>query len=249
MNPAIVVIPTTGAAELECAIQSVLDQTVPTDVLVIFDGPAFARPLALPADARVHTLVLPFNTGGARTSRIPASQRGHWYGARVMCAAGYLVNNDYAMMLDQDNWLRADHVASCIAAVESRPHAPYEMVYALRAVHRKDGSFVCRDDCESLGPRDGVSGCLIDTSCYFFRTDFLMKASHFWLWGWGGDSRFLMRLVQAHGMDCFTGTGRYTVHYRLGGNEGSAPETFFVQGNARMRALHGAAVPMPWAVE
>ncbi|WP_321880840.1 hypothetical protein [Paraburkholderia bannensis] len=249
MNPAIVVIPTTGAPELEQAVQSVLDQSVPTDVLVIFDGPAFARPLALPADERIHTLVLPFNTGANRTARMPESQKQHWFGARVMCAAGYLVNNDYAMMLDQDNWLRADHVATCLATIESRPADPLQWVYALRTIHRKDGGFICRDECESIGPRDGVSGCLIDTSCYFFRTDFLLKTTHLWLWGWGGDRRFLLRLVQAYGMDAFKGTGRYTVHYRLGGNAHSTQdESFVVEGNTLIRAQYGTGI-LPWAAE
>lgn len=249
MNPVIVIIPTTGAPELEHAIQSVLNQSVPTDVLVVFDGPAFARPLALPADPRIHTLVLPFNTGANRTAAIPREQAGHWFGARVMCAAGYLVNNDYAMMLDQDNWLRADHVATCLAAIESRPSDPLEWVHALRTIHRKDGSFVCRDDCESIGPHKGVSGHLIDTSCYFFRTDFLMKNTHFWLWGWGGDRHFFLRLVQAYGMGVFAGTGRYTVHYRLGGNSTSMHDAaFVVEGNAGMRAKHGDG-RLPWALE
>ncbi|MFM0322361.1 hypothetical protein [Caballeronia glebae] len=251
MKPAIVVIPTIGAPELECAIQSVLDQTVPTDVLVVFDGPGFVRPLNVPPDAlpRVHTLVLPFNTGAQRTARIPASQGGHWYGARVMCAAGYLINNDYAMMLDQDNWLRPDHVATCIEAIQSQPEAPLQMVYALRNVHRKDGSFLCRDDCQSLGLHEGVFGHLIDTSCYFFRTDFLMDVSHFWLWGWGGDRRFLRRIIETHGKDCFAGTGRYTVHYRLGGNVTSGPERLFVEGNAMMMNARAGAIARPWAFE
>lgn len=248
MNPAIVVIPTTGAPELEHAVRSVLAQTVPTDVLVVFDGAQYARPLTLPADPRIYTLVLPFNTGAQRTARIPPAQRGHWYGARVMCAAGYLVNNDYAMMLDQDNWLRADHVESCIAKIESRPEAPYEMVFSLRNIHRKDGTFLCRDDSESLGLFNGRSGPLIDTSCYFFRTDFLLKTTHFWLWGWGGDRVFLRRVLATHGKHCFAGTGLYTIHYRLGGNPGSVDEKAFVVGNVHVESLL-AGQPKPWADE
>jgi hypothetical protein len=248
MNPAIVIIPTTGAPELEHAVQSVLDQTVPTDVLVIFDGAAFSRPLSLPPDPRIHTLVLPFNTGRGRTSRIPPEQGNYWYGARVMCAAGYLVNNDYAMFLDQDNWLRADHVASCIAAIESRPESPYELVYALRDVHRKDGSFAFHDDCQSLGHHQGILGHFVDTSCYFMRTDFMMQTAHFWLWGWGGDRRFLRRVVETYGASCIEGTGRYTVRYRLGGNESSVTEADFVEGNTYMNAMFGPG-RKPWAIE
>lgn len=249
MHRAIVIIPTTGAPELEAAIQSVLEQTVPTDALVVFDGNEFDRPLDVPADSRLTKLVLPFNTGRTRTATIHQSLPRHWYGARVQAAAAYLVNNDYAMVLDQDNWLRPDHVESCIAKLESRPGDPYHFVYALRNVYRKDGTFVCRDDCESLGKHEGVSGRLVDTSCYFYRTDFLMHTAHMWLWGWGSDRVYLQRATQAFGERVFDGTGRYTVNYRLGGNEGSVEEGLFVDGNTRMYEQYEEARVMPWAVE
>ena len=124
MNAAIVVIPTTGAPELEQAIQSVLEQTVPCDVLVIFDGSAYARPLALPPAANVFVMTLPFNTGKARTGLLQEGLPRHWFGARVQTAAAYIVNNDYVMILDQDNWLQPNHVESCMAKLDSRPAAP-----------------------------------------------------------------------------------------------------------------------------
>ena len=184
-----------------------------------------------------------------RTGTIYKGLPRHWYGARVQAAAGYLVNNDYVMVLDQDNWLRPDHVEICIAKLESRPASSYQFVHALRNVYRKDGTFVCRDDCESLGKHEGVSGRLIDTSCYFYRTDFLMHTAHMWLWGWGSDRVYLQRVTQGFGDQIFDGTGRYTVNYRLGGNEGSVKEGLFIDGNARAYAQHGGARPMPWAVE
>ncbi|KMZ11944.1 putative glycosyltransferase [Candidatus Burkholderia humilis] len=244
MNSAIVIIPSTGIAELEHGIQSILEQTVPTDVLVVFDGPSFGRPLRLPDDPSVRTLVLPFNTGANRTAQLPPEQRGHWFGAGVMCAASYLVNNDYVMFLDQDNWLRDDHVASCIDAIESRPDAPFQMSFALRDVYRKDGSFVCRDDSQNLDLHPGALGQFIDTSCYFFRTDFLMKTAHFWLSGWGGDRLFLRKILENYGGSCLAGTGRYTVHYRLGGNTDSVTEAIFLEGNEMMRASR-----KPWSIE
>ena len=249
MNNAIVIIPTTGAAELEQAVQSVLNQSVPTDVLVVFDGRDRERALALPADERISTIVLPFNTGRSRTANIHVDLPRHWYGARAQIAAAYVVNNDYAMVLDQDNWLRPDHVASCIAKIESCPASPYQFVFALRNIYRKNGSFACRDDCESLGNEEGVSGRLIDTSCYFYRTDFLMRTAHLWLWGWGSDRVYLQRVLQAFGGQIFAGTGRYTVNYRLGGNPGSVREDVFVRGNALMRNRYPSSAVMPWAVE
>lgn len=248
VNKAIVIIPTTGAPDLECAIQSVLDQSIPTDVLIVFDGREFDRQLTHQDNTRVSKLVLPFNTGTTRTAIIHKSLPRHWYGARVMAAAAYLVNNDYAMVLDQDNWLRPDHVESCIETIESRADTPYQLVYALRNIYRKDGSFICRDDCESLGKQSGVSGHLIDTSCYFYRTDFLMHTGYMWLWGWGSDRIYLQRLVKAFGDQVLDGTGRYSVNYRLGGNDGSVKEDLFINGNVRAYERHKKA-PMPWAVE
>lgn len=248
MNKAIAIIPTTGAPELEFAIQSVLDQSTPTDVLVVFDGRDFDRQLALPDNSRVSKLVLPFNTGKARTNTIHKDLPRHWYGARVMTAAAYFINNDYALVLDQDNWLQPNHVEFCIDSMESKSDTKLQLVYALRNIHRKNGSFVCRDDCESLGRQLGVSGHLIDTSCYFYQTDFLMHTAHFWLWGWGSDRIYLERVVRTYGYQVLGQTGRYTVNYRLGGNDGSVKEDLFVRGNARMYEQHQKA-PMPWAVE
>lgn len=249
MNKAVVIIPTVGAPELECAVQSVLDQRVPTDVLIVVDGPEYDRPLALPEDARVHKLTLPFNTGRQRTAALSRGERpGHWYGARAFAAAACIVNNDYAMVLDQDNWLLPDHVESCIDTLESRPGQPLQFVHALRNIYRKDGSFLCRDDCESLGTQPGLSGLLIDTSCYFYRTDFFRHTAHLWLSGWGQDRIYFRSVLAAFGAKVLACTGRYSVNYRLGGNEGSVPEALFVAGNAQMYARHPHK-PMPWAVE
>jgi hypothetical protein len=248
MCKATVIIPTTGAEELELAVQSVLNQTVSTRALVVFDGQDFERPLALPHSPRITKLTLPFNTGKSRTATIHQSLPRHWYGSRAMTAAAYVVNDDYSMILDQDNWLRPDHVELCINALGSRPMAPYQFVHSLRNIYRKDGSFVCRDDCESLGKHKGVSGNLIDTSCYFYRTDFLLHTAHMWLWGWGSDRVYMQRVVQSFGDDIFTGTGRYTMNYRLGGNDGSVKEALFVRGNAKNHAAY-ATLPMPWASE
>jgi hypothetical protein len=167
----------------------------------------------------------------------------------VQTAAAYLVNNDYVMILDQDNWLQPNHIESCLAKINARPAAPYQFVHALRNIYRKDGTFVCRDDCESLGMQEGITGTLIDTSCYFYRTDFLMQTGHFWLWGWGSDRVYLQRVIEAYGDSAFDCTGRYTLNYRLGGNDGSVREALFLDGNAQAYTALGRSVLMPWAVE
>ena len=247
MNKAIVIIPTIGAHELELAVSSVLDQTVKTDVLVVFDGVQYERDLKIPCDKRIHKLSLPFNTGSFRTAGIDKNLPRHWYGARAMIAAAYAVNNDYSMILDQDNWLRSDHVESCIEKLNAHSKNETAVVYSLRNIFRKDATFVCRDDCESLGKQVGVSGYLIDTSCYFYRTDFLMQTAHWWLSGWGSDRVYLGRLMKNYGQDSLAGTGLYTVNYRLGGNEGSVKEQFFLMGNQKNEERFKK--PFPWSKE
>jgi len=248
MNPAIVIIPTTGCKELENAIVSVMEQSIQTDVLIIFDGVQFDRPLLTPRDSRIHKLVLPFNTGKGRTENIKAGLPRHWYGARVMIAASYIVNNPYVMVLDQDNWLEKNHVESCMEALDGKENPRSLVAYSLRNIFRKDGSYVCRDDCESLGKHEGVSGHLIDTSCYFYKTDFLMQTAHMWLWGWGSDRVYLRRLLDTYGDEVLCGTGRYTMNYRLGGNVGSVREELFNGGNKIAHERFGKT-PLPWAVE
>jgi hypothetical protein len=248
MNKAIVIIPTTGAPELECAIASVMNQSVPTDVLVVFDGKSFDRDIDLPRDDRVSKIVLPFNTGNGRTGTIHKDLPRHWYGSREMTAAAYLINNDYVMVLDQDNWLREDHVERCLEKLEPSAHSGSQLVYCLRNIYSKDGEFVCRDECESLGKRSGISGLLIDTSCYFYRSDFLMHTAHLWLWGWGSDRVYLQRLLRNFGDQLLGETGRYTLNYRLGGNDGSVKAGLFIEGNRQAHMRYGNGV-MPWAVE
>jgi len=247
MNEAVVIIPTTGSPELEDAISSVINQTIRSDILVVFDGKQFDRPLRIPVDERVIKVVFPFNTATARTNIIDRNLPRHWYGARAMISAAYIVNNDYAMVLDQDNFLEPNHIESHISTLNSAASAECQVTYSLRNIYRKDKTFVCRDDCESLGKHKGASGYLIDTSCYFYRTDFLMQTAHLWLWGWGSDRVYLDRIRSLFGDQIITGTGRYTLNYRLGGNEGSVKEDFFLFHNKK--AYDRFEGGMPWAVE
>lgn len=249
MNKTLIVIPTTGAPELMLAVQSALLQTEPTDVLVVVDGAQFATKtmdalkacgalsLGDNAGRRVDVLVLPYNTGAEG-----------FYAHRIIAGVAHLVNHEYVCFLDQDNWLKDTHVASCQETIKE---GDYKFVHALRGIWTKDQVFVCNDNCESLGSwhtwndRDGH---LIDTSCYFYRTDFLQHVAHFWHTGYGGDRQFLAHVrnlqEQYHGLT-YGCTGEYTVCYRLGGNPNSVRAEFFVHGNAMMARKWPQG--FPWA--
>ena len=244
MKSVVVITPTTGASELKDCVRSVLEQDYPNvEHLIVVDGIKHEKAVReslwrLDVNAPVHILVLPWNTG-----------QDKWYGHRIIAAASYIVNHDYVMFLDQDNMIAPDHVSSLVRVIET---GNYDWAYSLRKIYSKEGEFLCEDDCESLGlwPIGGneTLGHLIDTSAYFFKNEFIRLTAHFWNWGWGGDRRYLELVTKNLGHKNFACSGLSTMHYRLGGNEGSVKSEMFEQGNAQVRAMYGGK-PLPWRDE
>jgi len=239
MKSALVITPTTGAPELADAANSVFTQDYGNlEYLVIVDGLDFAKntwDTLMAADFTpddIHTLVLPFNTGG-----------GGFYGHRIMAAASHLVKHDYILFLDQDNWISPNHVSSLVACCEDSKH---DWAYSLRNVYSKDKEFICEDNCESLGkwPIASAPGNhLIDTSTYCFSLAFLKATGHLWDHGWGADRRFysIVKDTMKHtNYDC---SGLYSLNYRLGGNEGSVQPSFFEEGNKINTAAYDGNFP------
>jgi hypothetical protein len=233
MNSAAVIIATTGAPEVRTAIESVLAQSHPRiRPCIVIDGLAFKarfdetmRGLAL--DASFVTL-LNENVGG-----------DGFYGHRIYAAFTHLVNADYVLYLDQDNWFDADHVASAIDTIERKG---VDWCYSLRKICDRTGSFLLNDDCESLGKWTGWKDApLIDTSTYCLRRSIAVQIAGCWHGGWGQD-RVVFAALRQH-FPRFECTGRYTVNYRLDGNEGSVTKEFFEQGNRRMRERYQGALP------
>lgn len=233
MSSATVVIPTTGAATLDQAIQSVRKQThKDTRCWVVIDGPDFAD-AARTITSRypdVKVMLLPENVGA-----------DNFYGHRVYAAVGFLINTDYLLYLDQDNWMEPDHVATMIATIERNG---FDWCHSLRKVNDRDGNYLLDDDCESLGRHpawmnDQVH--LVDTSCYCIKRDVASKISGAWYGKWGQDRVFLANLN--HHFPKWGCSGKATLNYRLDGNPGSVTKDFFVQGNAVMSQRYAGAFP------
>lgn len=224
MKSAIVVTPTTGSLELVDAARSVLSQDYDNlEYLIVVDGPQFANAtwdVLMSADINpdsIHTTVLPFNTGG-----------GGYYGHRIMAATSHLVRHDYVLFLDQDNWIEPNHVSSLVNCCEENN---VSWSHSLRNIYSKGMQFICPDNCESLGkwPIAGTFDChLIDTSTYCFSLQFLKRTGHLWDSRWGADRNFYSSVKS---LDPYACSGKYTLNYRLGGNEGSVPKEFFINGN------------------
>lgn len=241
MKTVLVVTPTTGSPDLADAAESVLNQTYPTEYLVVADGPQFVDNTntvleeANITGLRVHRLNLPFNTGG-----------NGFYGHRIMSAVGHLVPHDYILFLDQDNWFDPTHVESLIDTCETK-HLNW--AYSLRKICKKDKQFVCIDNCESLGKwpvYENSNSFLIDSSSYCFSRQFFCNVGHLWHHGWGADRRFytLLKEQLKTKYDC---TNQFTLNYRLGGNEGSVKEEYFIYGNAVTALQYNQNYP--WVVD
>lgn len=217
---AVVIIPTTGATEVDQAIQSVLDQTYTTDVYLVVDGKQnYARAQntvrKFDGHSRVYITALPINVGA-----------NGFYGHRVYAAFTHLVDHEFVLYLDQDNWLEPDHVQSCIDTIHEKN---LQWTYSLRNIY-SDNNYVCRDDCESLGRYPSYHGINhIDTSAYCVKREQVLQFASVWHGGWGQDRVWydvLKNMLPDY--DC---TGKYTLNYRVAGNAGSVTADFFLNGN------------------
>lgn len=237
MAKAIVITPTTGAPEVVDAINSVLDQTIEVDHLLVCDGEQYKDKVETIVNKtiehpRVTACYLPYNTGA-----------DGFYGHRVMAAFSHLVNHEYVLFLDQDNWYEPNHVETLINEIDKYK---FDWTYSLRKVYNKDKKYVCEDDCESLGRWPvwvNKEAHLIDSSSYCFTNKFIRSVGHIWDFGWGADRRFYTIVKDQIKHNNYGCTGLATLNYRLGGNEGSVTGDFFIEGNRKMEEKYAGKYP------
>jgi hypothetical protein len=233
---ATVIIPTTGSAPVHEAIKSVMNQTYDTKCYIVCDGPEFVYAVKNHIKQfekysnykKIVLCNLPLNVGA-----------NGFYGHRVYAAFTHLIDSEYVLYLDQDNWLKPNHVESCINTIKSKN---LDWCYSLRDIYKKDGTFVCHDDCESLGKWQTYHGVNhVDTNSYCLKTEIGVKLASVWHGGWGQDRVFLATIAQHFNkFDC---TGEYTVNYRVDGGEGSVNAEFFINGNAVMNKKYNGEFP------
>ncbi len=219
-----VITPTTGKKSTEKAMESVINQTIPTEHLVVYDGQEAFDTGAFGCD---HSIILPENVGG-----------GGWYGHRVYAAMPLIVNADYILFLDEDNWFEPNHVETMIAKIKSKD---LMWSYSLRKIYDEREQYVCDDDCEALGRYPTFYDHtlnFVDTNCYCFRREYLVSVAHNFYGQWGADRQFYKAVSKS--LPAFGCTGEATVNYR-------APErllNMFKEGNEKMIAAYKQ--PLPW---
>jgi glycosyltransferase involved in cell wall biosynthesis len=221
-----VITPTTGKDTVLQAIDSVANQTIPTEHLIVVDGMDVWKKLDGVWPLRCIHMTLPENVGG-----------GGWYGHRVYAAMPLMVNADYILFLDEDNWFEPNHVETMIAKIKSKD---LMWSYSLRRIVDESGQYVFDDDCESLGRNPTYYDHtlnFVDTNCYCFKREYLVSVAHHFYGQWGADRPFYK--AASTKLPSFGCTGEATVNYR-------APERLmkmFEEGNAIMKKSY---VNLPW---
>jgi glycosyltransferase involved in cell wall biosynthesis len=220
-----VITPTTGKKTLEQAISSVEQQTIPTEHLIILDGKKMATK---PDETDMRKVIqLPENIGG-----------NGWYGHRVYAAVPLMVNADFVLFLDEDNWFEPNHVETMINKIKSKD---LMWSYSLRRICDEEGNYLCDDDCESLGRTPTFYDHtlnFVDTNCYCFKREYLIHIAHHFYGQWGQDRPFYK--AASTELPAFGCTGLATVNYR-------APErlhAMFKEGNEKMKQAYKE--PLPW---
>jgi glycosyltransferase involved in cell wall biosynthesis len=227
-KPVTVITPTIGSKKLLDAITSVATQSYKCNHMIVIDGPEFVEDVLgiiditkmMDPKPNIQVVVSPENTGA-----------NGFNGQRIYAAYPHLINSDYILFLDEDNWYEPDHVATLIGTIE---RDNLDFAYSLRKIFDVNKNYLIDDNCESLGKwpifftHDNPQ-FLIDTSSYCFTKKFIQKTCHLWHSGaWGEDRRYYYS-VKDHAK--YNTSGKHTLCYRLEGNPKSVTEDFFKQGN------------------
>lgn len=246
LKKAVVITPTIGSNKLVAAIKSVQNQTYKNiEHLVVIDGEKFASKFFevlrtidnIPTNLK-HT-ECPYNTGA-----------NGFYGHRIYAAYPHLIDADYILFLDEDNWFDSNHVESLIERLEKDD---LDFSFSLRTIYDEKQNKYIEDNCESLGvypiwftenrSPPYTPQYLIDTSSFCFKRDFIVRTCHYWHSGWGGDRRYLALIKHTIPNLKFACSNKHTLMYRLDGNDNSVKFDFFIQGNKAQTEKYGNILP------
>lgn len=239
-----IITPTTGNPYVTDCIESIKNQTYKNiEHILVIDGKNrldsytnVTKNTALGNNQ--HTCVLPYPTGINR-----------YNGHRIYGAMTYLVDGDYLIWLDEDNCLESNHIESLVNLVLNNN---LDWAYSLRKIVDKNNSFVCFDDCESLGKWPSIlhqSDYFVDVNCFFVKKALALGLSPVWYRKFRepGEveidraiSSILMSPENKLKYDC---TKEYTVRYRTGNTSLSVQSDFFIKGNEIMLKRYNNILP------
>jgi len=234
-----VVTPTTGNICVMQALESVSRQTHRCiQHLVVSDGVELQPELKKQIrQYNVDLIELPYATG-----------RDRFNGHRIYGASVFLGKGDFFCFLDEDNWFDPDHVATLLELIKGG--GKIDWAFSLRKIVDADGSYVCNDDCESLGKWPSViadNDFLVDVGCFFLPRLIAVQTAPIWYRkarepGVPEVDRLLTAILRANRPNYDT-NGLYTLNYRAGNTALSVRKEFFLQGNERMRRKFNGQLP------
>lgn len=213
-----IIIPTTGNPIVFDAIKSAVSQTYDNvKVYLVVDGEEYSNIFFNIKDHdKMVVYYLPENTG-------KNGQNGH----RIYSAFSFLINTDYICYLDQDCFYEPNHIEECVKLLEKQC---LDWCYSLRNIVNHSGEFICQDNCEALGRYNpNFEYNLVDTNCYFLKTQIAQLVSPYFIGTFGHDRRYWN--VLENNFKNFNDTGKHTVNYRLGGSGNSLTPEFFLGWN------------------
>lgn len=233
-----IITPTTGSNYLDVNLNSVSKQTYDNiEHLVVVDGPNYwdkaNNVLNNYEDKTV--MYLQENTGADQ-----------YNGHRIYGAMPYLVNSDYVIFLDEDNYVEPTHIESLVKVAENNDWA-----FSLRQIVDKDGKYICNDDCENLGKWPtclSEKELFVDVGAYFLPTKIAVQISPIWYRRARHPDeqpevdRLLMQVLLDYGFSYDT-NGEYTLNYRVGNRADSVQADFFLWGNSKMQQKYNGNFP------
>ncbi|MBU1822778.1 MAG: glycosyltransferase family 2 protein [Bacteroidetes bacterium] len=229
----IIVTPTTGDQHLYQAIESVQSQSYENLLqYIIVDGAEY--------ESKVEDIAKNFNAEKLRIVTLPYNTgKNGINGHRIYASMPLLLNSEYVMFLDEDNWWDADHVKSLVELIE---RDNLDWAFSMRKIYTQGGVFVTNDNCENIGPYPSFSqwSNLVDTNCYAFKRSTIVQTAHYWYHPLRADRFFYKHLAEA--FPNYKSTGKYTVNYRLNESRPPSPD-YFLRGNQYMMDKYNYKLP------
>ena len=245
----VVLTATVGTEYLKQCIESVQQQTYPNiEHILVCDGEEhWGKVLSVLREMKntkkIIPMVIPWNSGANR-----------YICHKIYASIPHLLHEPcYVSFLDEDNYYDPNHIEGMMQTIQQKQ---CEWTYTLRKIISKEGIYICRDMCESLGKlsptwvsKDIYPDYLVDTSCYLIPVQILRKFSECWQRparaNPEGDRYFYQCISQV--FPKFECTLQYTVNYRVDGREDSVKKDFFLMGNDVIKQRYPYS-KLPWDI-
>jgi glycosyltransferase involved in cell wall biosynthesis len=233
-----VITPTIGTDYLDKNLESVAKQTYKNvKHIVVADGPEYESNIKKISKKypNIKLLCLPENTGA-----------GGYNGHRIYGSVPYLIDADYFIFLDEDNYIDENHVENLTKVIPGNDWA-----FSLRKIIDKSNNYICNDDCESLGLWHtclSENEFFVDVNCYFLSKRITIQTAPIWYRRNRHPDeqpevdRLLIHVLRQNKLKYVT-TGEYTLNYRVGNTFRSVQKEFFINGNEYMKQKYKGEFP------